>query len=119
MRLASHVDWLTRAPRVMSMVSLMLVGCGGGSSEPNAFPSVFFGLKVQPQDTATVVGTLIAMRVVFPEGTAAGPVAWVSSDTTVATVDVAGRVRGVRVGVALVTASTGTLAGTARVTIKP
>ena len=110
------------------IVCLGFSGCGGGSSKSNSQNSnsarTLVSISVTSANSATSVATGATLQFAaqgkFSDGTVADistQVAWKSSDTTMAIVNSAGVLTGVKAGSVAVSATDGTVSGSMSVTV--
>ena len=119
---------MRRAPRIASLISAVvaltgLTTCspsGGGILVPAPGPGAVASVIVSPSSASMEVGLTIQLiaTLLNSVGTEVpGSVSWASSNSNVASVSNAGRVTGVAVGAATVTATSGTVSRSATVTV--
>jgi uncharacterized protein YjdB len=97
---------------------------GTASIEVDPPPAVALSLLVSPPATNLIVGAthqFSVTGVLFSDGSTGTPpaVSWSSADATVATIDQQGLVTAAKIGNTTLTASAGSLRGTARVEVDP
>lgn len=102
---------------VALLLALLIGGCSGSGSTPVNLSAI----KVTPPTASVSPGSNVSFRAtgVFSDGNQVdltGLVSWSSSDPTVATVDSSGVATGVGAGSSRITATSGTLSGSATLT---
>lgn len=102
--------------------SLILVSCGGGSNSPAPLPTLQ-SISVSPQSETLAAGLKQQYSATgnYSDGTskAVSGVTWTTSDSTLATVNSTGLVTGVKQGAVTVSAASGTMTGSASLTVSP
>ncbi|MEO7458364.1 MAG: Ig-like domain-containing protein [Gemmatimonadaceae bacterium] len=108
-------------------VGIVTLACSSGEitsslsqgSDANAPSSVAITTSAPDLIVGTKVPLVIAVKNLSGQDIANAPVAWSSSDTTVATVTSAGVVNAVRVGTVVITGAVGGISASVTITIKP
>ena len=105
-------------------MAMLVLSCGDGTVEPPALPPapVATTVTVDPDSaTLTALGATVRFTAEVRDQNgqvmAGVTVAWASSDASVATVDASGQVTAAANGAATITATTGSVSGTAAVTV--
>ncbi|HXI19769.1 MAG TPA: Ig-like domain-containing protein, partial [Gemmatimonadales bacterium] len=113
-----------RRRRRLALAALVVAGIGVGCSDESAIgPGAVVTVRIVPDTIRLVLGKVDTARA-FPLDQAGGYVVnkhatWASDDPLVATVDSAGLVTGMAVGMTQITASVGGIQGSAPVMVSP
>ena len=114
---------LRRALRISVVVALgWVTACGtnDGIQVPGTSPGAARNIRVSPTLSTIQVGATAQMTVTLldaADNEVPGSASWSSSNLTVASVTNQGLVRGLAAGASTITASSGTLSGSASVTV--
>lgn len=112
---------LTSRPLLLCLLATAGLSCGGSASGPNGATVAYVTVSAPPRSIA--VGNTAQLSAVAFDQAGAQLIGvtfeWSSSDKTIATVSGTGVVTGVAVGSARITAMTGTVSGSADVTVGP
>jgi len=103
-------------PAILASVPLILAACGGSGSSSTAPPPPRITVTLAENSIAS--GTTVQATATL-DGSPASNVSWSSSNTDVATVSSTGLIRGSRKGSAVIRATSGSVTGSATVTVTP